>query len=125
MAGDEAGNGDNVATMTIAGDAQHRKERGPTQRLADAVLTQAFRDLKSAPENADDETAGTFLSAKEFLLGETEDALLARTMFCDALDMDPEYVERMAHAVIGHEGPEVTARHKPSRKNRQRKQQVA
>jgi hypothetical protein len=73
------------------------RERSPMQSLADAVLTQAFRDLAGTDHKV---TPKTYETARDFLLGESPEGRIFRADYCDAMGIDPEYVERMAMQVI-------------------------
>lgn len=97
------------------------RHRGPTQRLADAVLTQAFRDLKTLSGSSNEGIARTWESAKAFLLGETPEGRRARTTFCDVLDMDPAFIERMANAVIELENEQRARQRNGRRASKQSK----
>lgn len=122
--GDHAGQELEVGNVTS--EERARRQRGPAYRLADAVLTQAFRDLKSCANANNKATACTYESAREFLLGETPDAHLARMMYCDVLDMDPAFVERMALSVIQQDArSREDQRRRRSVKGAPRQKQVA
>lgn len=75
-------------------------ECAPARRVADAVLTQAFRDLHNHANARSKRKQRYYDSAKDFLLGESPEGLEARTFYCDTLGVTPAYVERMAYAIM-------------------------
>lgn len=72
----------------------------PAQALADAVITQAFRDLNNFACSTRQREVKIFDSAKAFLKGETPEGRTARKAYFDTIGLNPEYGERMADAVI-------------------------
>lgn len=72
-------------------------QQTPAQTLADAVITQAFRDLAVTDKRINKKSYET---AREFLLGETVETAEARQMYCEVLGLDPAYIERMARDLL-------------------------
>lgn len=69
----------------------------PVKRLADAVITQAFRDLVRTDKSAD---GSVHESARAFLLGETAEGSRARVTYCEILALNPLFIERMANQAL-------------------------